>query len=89
MTPTEVSEALGKSTNTVKVRMWQMAKDGQLTNTGGRYTLSNRNPRNPVTGEDGLGYAVTEVTGHHGGAWQLSDSNERLWRERMAELGDA
>jgi hypothetical protein len=49
MTPTEVADALGKSVNTIKVRMWRMAKDGQLTNDDGRYTASNRNPGNLVT----------------------------------------
>ncbi len=49
MTPTEVADVLGKSVNTIKMRMWRMAKDGQLTNDDGRYTVSNRNSGNPVT----------------------------------------
>ena len=62
MTPTEVADALGKSTNTVKVCLWRMAKDGQLDNNGGRYTVNNGNPGNPVTEEGGDGYSVTGVT---------------------------
>jgi hypothetical protein len=84
MTPTEVADALDESFNTVKVRMWRMARDGQLTNSSGRYTVCNRNPRNRVTGDVGSGYTVTEVTGNPGGAWKLANSNERLWRERTA-----
>lgn len=61
MTPTEVADALGKSTNSVKVTMWRMARDGQLDNNGGRYSVNNGNPGNPVTGKGG-GYSVTEVT---------------------------
>ncbi len=41
MTPTEVAEALGKKHNTVKQRMWQMAKDGRLSNEDGRYALKS------------------------------------------------
>jgi hypothetical protein len=91
MTPTEVADALGESTNTVKVRMWRMAGDGQLASDGGRYTLRNRYRRNPVTeqdGEDGSGYGVTEVTGNSGDAWELAGPNKTLWRKRMAELSD-
>ena len=62
MTPTEVADALGKSTNSVKVTMWRMARDGQLDNNGGRYSVNNGNPGNPVTGKGGGGYSVTEVT---------------------------
>jgi hypothetical protein len=79
MTPTEVAGALDESVNTIKMRMWRMARDGQLTNSGGRYTPSNRNLRNSVTEGGGLGYTVTEVTGNSADAWKLSDSNERLW----------
>jgi hypothetical protein len=41
MTPTEVADALGKSVNTIKVRMWRMERDGQLLSSGGRYTVRN------------------------------------------------
>ena len=48
MTPTEVADALGKSFNSVKQRLWQMSKDGQLSASDGRYSLPNsRNPDNP------------------------------------------
>jgi hypothetical protein len=40
-----------------------MARDGQLTNNGGRYTPDTRNPSNPVTEDDQQGYTVTPVTG--------------------------
>ena len=49
MTPTEVADALGDNPNAVKVLMWRMARDGQLTSEDGRYTVSNRNLGNPVT----------------------------------------
>jgi hypothetical protein len=61
MTPTEVSDALGKSLNTIKQRLWHMSKEGQLNAADGRYAIP-RNPRNPVT-EDENGYGVTGVTG--------------------------
>jgi hypothetical protein len=55
--PMEVAKVLGKQPNTIKQRMWRMAKDGQLKATGeGTYThnLSNShnrgNPDNPITG---------------------------------------
>ena len=49
MTPTEVADEIGKNKNAVKTQMWRMAQDGQLSNNEGRYTVSNRNPGNPVT----------------------------------------
>jgi hypothetical protein len=51
MTPTEVADALGKSPNTLKQRMWHMSRDGELASSEGRYTLPGvpRNPDNPVT----------------------------------------
>jgi hypothetical protein len=48
MTPTEVAEALGKSANTVKQRMWTMSRDGQLLNSNGRYSVAH-NLHNPIT----------------------------------------
>ncbi len=50
MTPTETFDVLGKDVNTIKVRMWRMANDGELTSEGGRYSVSNGNLGNPVTG---------------------------------------
>ena len=53
-------DALGESFNAVKVRMWRMAKDGQLISEEGSYTVGNRNPSNSVTGklsEGSSGYA--------------------------------
>ena len=35
MTPTEVADALGEDVNPVKVRMWRMARGGQLTQCAG------------------------------------------------------
>jgi hypothetical protein len=60
ITPTEVADALGKSFNSVKQRLWQMSKDGQVSASDGRYSLpENHNPdapRNPAE-------TVTAVTG--------------------------
>lgn len=48
MTPTEVADALGKSFNTIKQRLWHMSKEGQVLASDGRYSLpNNHNPRNP------------------------------------------
>lgn len=64
MTPTEVADALGRSFNTIKQRLWQMSRDGQVAASDGRYSLPkdrnphnlrNRNPEEPVT-------TVTQVT---------------------------
>jgi hypothetical protein len=47
MTPTEVSEALGKPFNTVKQRLWHMSRDGQVSAADGRYSLPvTHNPDN-------------------------------------------
>jgi hypothetical protein len=68
MTPTEVADALGKSANTIKLRLWRMSKDGQLVSQGGRYTSASSNPGNRVTQEESdLGYTVTQVTYTPGG----------------------
>lgn len=48
MTPTDVADALGVQANTVKQRMWRMAKDGQLISQDGRYSIIG-NRRNPIT----------------------------------------
>lgn len=61
-TPTEVASALDKPVNTVRQRMNHMWKDGQLTNSEGRYTLNDHNPHNCPTGPGGDGYGVTLVT---------------------------
>ena len=69
MTPTEVADALGKSVNTVKQRLWRMARDGQLANSNGRYSPITHNPGNPVTErEGGDGYSVMPVMGYSGEA---------------------
>jgi hypothetical protein len=48
MTPTEVADALGKSFNTIKQRLWHMSKEGQVLASDGRYSLpKDHNPRNP------------------------------------------
>jgi hypothetical protein len=46
MTPTEVADALGKPSNTVKQRLWRMSRDGQVSAADGRYSTGTRNPRN-------------------------------------------
>jgi hypothetical protein len=46
MTPTEVADALGKSFNTVKQRLWHMSKDEQVSAADGRYSTITRNPDN-------------------------------------------
>ncbi len=43
MTPTEVADALGKSFNTIKQRLWHMSKEGQVKANDGKYSL----PHNP------------------------------------------
>ena len=67
MTPKEVAEALGKTSNTIKQRLWRMSKDGQLVSVEGGYTLVTHNPHNhdnpnPVTGVTEV-MPVTAVTG--------------------------
>jgi hypothetical protein len=60
MTPTEVADALGKSFNAVKQRLWHMSTDGQVSAADGRYstvTRNRRNRRNPDA------VTVTPVTG--------------------------
>ena len=59
-----------------------MAKDGQLTSEDGRYSVSNRNPGNPVTehgGQPASGYPVTEVT-------RAPDPTEHLTGEEPGEV---
>jgi DNA-binding Lrp family transcriptional regulator len=64
MTPTEVADALGKSYNTVKQRLWQMSREGQVLASDGRYSLpKDRNSRNPHNrNSEELVTAVTQVT---------------------------
>ena len=57
MSPMEVAKVLGKPLSTVKQRMWQMNRAGQLRAAGeGTYTHNLRNshnrgnPDNPITG---------------------------------------
>ena len=92
MTPAEVADALGKSYNTIKQRLWQMSKEGQVLASDGRYSLPNnhnrrnphnRNPEEPVT-------AVTQVT-HPTGDLTGSDeavqgSGRRLTAEEVREV---
>jgi hypothetical protein len=68
MTPTEVADALGKSFNSVKQRLWQMSKDGQLSASDGRYSLpENHNPDNPRNrNPEETVTAVTRVMDNHG-----------------------
>ncbi len=46
ITPKEVADVLGKNVNTVKQRMWQMSKDGQLSSADGDYILPTHNLHN-------------------------------------------
>jgi hypothetical protein len=39
MTPKEVAEVIGKSVNATKFLMWQMAQQGTLTSSRGRYAI--------------------------------------------------
>lgn len=66
MTPTEVADALGEKFNNVKQRLWHMAKDGQLVNQDGCYSITD-NRRNPITKDGSPGYEVTRVTGYGNG----------------------
>jgi hypothetical protein len=67
VTPTYVSDALGKSFNTVKKTMWEMSRDGQLSSNGnGRYTPVTGNPGNRSNPGNPVTDSVTEVTG---GLW--------------------
>lgn len=52
MTPTEVADALGKNFNTIKQRLWQMSKAGQVSAADGRYAPIE--PITPIT-EDNQG----------------------------------
>ena len=52
LTPSQVAERTGQPVNTVKQRMWQMAKDGELANTVGKYVRCH----NRIT-------AITEESG--------------------------
>jgi hypothetical protein len=47
LTPSQAAGLLGKPVNRIKWLMWQMAKDGQLSVAGGRYTVTNS--ANPLT----------------------------------------
>jgi hypothetical protein len=60
MTPTDVADALGKSFNTVKQRLWHMSKDGQVSAADGRYSTVTRNRRNRDNPD---AVTVTPVTG--------------------------
>lgn len=58
MTPTEVAEALGKSFNTIKQRLWHMSRDGQVSTADGRYSLPTpHNSRNRDNREEANGYS--------------------------------
>ena len=56
MTPTEVADALDKTFNAVKQRLWQMSKDGQVAAADGRYS-----PIHPIT-------PITESNREKGGS---------------------
>lgn len=49
MTPSELSDALGKTIGSTKKLVWTMSRDGQITSDSGRYCPVTRNPGNPVT----------------------------------------
>jgi hypothetical protein len=88
MTPTEVADALGKSVNTIKQRLWHMSKEGQVLADDGRYSLPtdhnprnsrNPNPEEPVT-------AVTQVTHPTGPSEAVQRSGRRLSAEEVEEV---
>ncbi len=67
LSPGEVADALGKSRNTIKQRLWRMAQDGQVENRNGRYGITH-NHDNRVTEQTGSGYPVTAVIGYSEGS---------------------
>jgi hypothetical protein len=66
MTPTEVADALGKTLNTVKQRLWRMSKDGQVSAADGRYSMVTRNPRNRDNPDEVTVTSVMEVMSEEG-----------------------
>ncbi len=60
MTPTEVADALDKRAGTTKKTMWTMMREGWLRSDGGRYSVVNGNPGNPVTEGMSDGGPVTD-----------------------------
>jgi len=81
MTPTDVADALGKNSNTIKQRLWHMSRDGQVSAADGRYSTVTRNPRNRDNPD---AVTVTPVTGVTGGADE-AERIERLVSEGMSE----
>jgi hypothetical protein len=81
MGPTDVADILGQPTNTIKQRMYQMSKDGELRVVSrGHYVIGTHNLHNLHNQEDQKVTEVTEVTTpyNHNGRLSADESNARV-----------
>jgi hypothetical protein len=77
MGPTEVADILDQPVNTIKQRMYQMSKDGELRVVSrGRYVIGSHNLHNLHNQNDQKVTEVTEV---------MSPHNQDRWRSLSAD----
>jgi hypothetical protein len=84
MSPADVAAETGESIENVKQTLRRMDRDGQIKKVGyGKYLCHSSHS---VTLGGAESDTVTGVTGDTNGSHHFAGPNDRLWRERAAEL---